>query len=143
MNDMTLSPSSPAFGSGRPAATRDDLSVLAGRRVLLVEDEAFVAMDIQFALQDAGAQVVGPCASLSATIAAARDGGFDAAILDIDLGGNDVFPAADILRDADVPFVFHTGHGQRRELIEDYPDAPVCKKPVGSDRLLNALAAIV
>lgn len=143
MTGMTLSSSAPSFGSGCPAETSEDLSVLAGKRVLLVEDEAFVAMDIQFALEDAGAHVVGPCASLSAALAAARGEELDAAILDIDLGGLDVFPAADILRDAGVPFVFHTGHGQRRELIEDYPDAPVCKKPVGSDRLLNALAAIV
>jgi DNA-binding response OmpR family regulator len=109
--------------------------------VLLVEDEALIAMELEMALENAGAVVVGPVYSLPTALEAARATELAAAVLDVDLGGRDVFPVADLLLARGVPFVFHTGHGRRLVLGRDYPDAPVCKKPTSGERVVRVLAA--
>ncbi len=108
--------------------------------MLLVEDEALIAMELESALESAGATICGPFGHLSDALSAARDHTFDIAVLDVDLGGSDVFEVANILLELDIPFVFHTGHGQRQQLQIGYPNAPVCTKPFGSDRLISLLA---
>lgn len=90
-----------------------------------------------------GAAVVGPCYGLASAVETARSTDLAAAVLDIDLAGEDVFPAADILTERGVPFVFHTGHGRRIELARDYPDVPVCKKPVRGERIAKVLAGLL
>lgn len=117
--------------------------VLRGRRILVVEDEALVAMELEFKLQAAGAQVFGPAASLPDAMTAADQDGLEAAILDVDLRGLDVFPVADKLKARGVPFLFYTGHGRREALAGDYPDAPVCQKPLSSDEVLRVLAQLI
>ncbi|MCQ8186005.1 response regulator [Parvularcula maris] len=112
---------------------------LRGLRVLIVEDEAFVAMALEEGFEKAGAEVVGPAATLAEATEYAEAEKIDAAVLDIDLAGLDVFPAADILRRRGVPFVFQTGHGQRRELAADYPEVKVCKKPVSPKALVEVV----
>jgi AmiR/NasT family two-component response regulator len=86
---------------------------LSGKRVLVVEDEALVAMLLEDELRDAGAEIVGPAASLGHALRlidrAAADGGLSAAVLDIDLDGRHVEPVADRLAALGVPFVFATG----------------------------------
>ncbi|GGY56596.1 response regulator [Parvularcula lutaonensis] len=109
----------------------------------MVEDEAFVALAIAGALEDEGAEVAGPAATIGEALDLAKDVPCDAAILDIDLGGIDVFPAADVLRAKRVPFLFHTGHGTRRELKRDYPGAPVCKKPMSIPDLVGQVARLI
>jgi DNA-binding response OmpR family regulator len=116
---------------------------LRGRRVLVVEDEALVAMELEYKLEAAGAVVYGPAASLPEAIAAAEEEHLEAAILDVDLGGLDVFPVADMLKARGVPFLFYTGHGRRTALAGDYPDAPVCQKPLSSDEVLRVLAKLL
>jgi DNA-binding NarL/FixJ family response regulator len=122
------------------AADRTSLQQVA---VLLVEDEALVAMDIEDVLRAAGARVVGPAMSLDDAMRLAAQADVRLAILDVDLRGQDVFPAADILRARNIPFVFHTGHGNRREISERYPDALVCKKPAANQTLLDAVTALL
>jgi CheY-like chemotaxis protein len=83
----------------------------AGRpRVLLVEDEALVAMMVQECLAEFGYQVIGPICTASEAVAKAKDGRFEAAVLDINLGDGAVYPVADILAARGVPFVFVTGY---------------------------------
>jgi CheY-like chemotaxis protein len=120
-----------------------DPALLKGRTVLVVEDEALVGMELQFELEHAGADVIGPIPTLTEAISAATEKTFAAAILDIDLRGQDVFPAADHLKTRDIPFLFHTGHGRRVELTEGYPGVPVCKKPMSTERLLRVLAGLL
>jgi CheY-like chemotaxis protein len=120
-----------------------DPDLLQGQKILLVEDEALVGMDLQMQLEMAGAETIGPIPSLEEAVSAATEGMFAAAILDIDLRGKDVFPAADQLKRRGIPFVFHTGHGRRTELTDDYPSVPVCKKPVNGDKLLRVLAGLL
>ena len=79
---------------------------LAGKTVLVVEDELMIALDIVDCLIQAGAKVIGPCTSLEDARKIAGDGEIDLAILDIDLGGREVFPAARILGARGIPFLF-------------------------------------
>lgn len=120
-----------------------DRGCLRGRRVLIVEDEAMLATALEDALRGAGADVVGPFATLGAAMEAARSEDIDGAVLDIDLAGLDVFPAADILRQRGIPFVFQTGHGPGEDLGAHYPRAPVCRKPVPRAILVGALGALL
>ena len=72
--------------SFRPVATPRSARPLAGRRILVVEDEALVAMDLEMILSDAGAEVVGPCLRLARALQFARGSGLDGALLDVRLG---------------------------------------------------------
>jgi DNA-binding NtrC family response regulator len=123
--------------------TEADARILNGRTILLVEDEALIAMELEMVLEAYGAQIHGPIPDLASAKEAAETGRFDAAILDVDLCGEDVFPVAKVLQNRNVPFLFHTGHATRGELGEDYPDAPVCKKPMAGDQLARHLAALI
>lgn len=123
--------------------TEGDARRLNGQTILLVEDEALIAMEIEMILEAFGAIVHGPIPELSEALAAAASERLDAAVLDIDLGGEEVFPVAQVLQRRRVPFLFHTGHGLRHELEGDYPGAAVCKKPMPADRLARHLAALL
>ena len=63
-------------------------------------------------------------------------------MLDVDLGGVDVFPAAEELRRRGIPFLFHTAHADRAELQAQFGDVPVCRKPVSMTELIEVLARI-
>ena len=84
---------------GRPeglgALSKGGSARLAGRRILIVEDEALLALDLAMSFEDAGAEVVGPAGNLQAGLRAVeREGPIDAAVLDVDLHGKDVYPIA-------------------------------------------------
>lgn len=133
-------------GTGEPPRLpeerhRDDLSV-RGRKILVVEDESLIAMLIVDSLEEAGASVVGPCYTLAECMKIAAAEEIDAAVLDVDLAGHDVFPAADTLRDRGIPFVFHTAHADREEIQSRFGDVRVCRKPTGMDDLLTILGRI-
>lgn len=84
---------------------------LSGLRILVAEDEFMIATDLARELSDAGATVLGPTASLDKTLHLIRsEASIDASILDINLQGDMVFPAADLLRERGVPFLFATGY---------------------------------
>ncbi|HUG63482.1 MAG TPA: PAS domain S-box protein [Methylomirabilota bacterium] len=112
-----------------PRATRLD-----GSRVLIVEDEVLLAMEIAGHLRAAGATVVGPAHTLKAGLAFAAAEDFDIAVLDLNLGGISAEPLFQVLRNADVPLVVVTGY----EGVE--LEAPVLHKPVDHDVLLATLS---
>jgi CheY-like chemotaxis protein len=113
---------------------------VAGRRLLVVEDEYLIASDLASWLEEQGAQVLGPVPSVDDALALLDTELLpDAAVLDINLGDEQVFPVADALRAAAVPFVFLSGYDAR--LIPDhYGDVRRCAKPLDRPRLLRALA---
>ncbi len=84
---------------------------LAGRRILVVEDDMLIALFIEDVLHDLGCIVVGPASKLDRAMQLAKDEVFDAAILDVTIRGGQVFPAAEILRSRGVPFVLASGYG--------------------------------
>jgi len=85
---------------------------LAGKRILVVEDEAMVAMLIEDMLNDLGCDVVGPAMRIEHALQLAETAALDAAILDINLGGVRSDPVANILDRRRVPTLFATGYGQ-------------------------------
>lgn len=108
-------------------------------RVLLVEDEALVGLMMKSMLTELGYFVVGPYARLTDAISAARDGKLDAAILDVNIGGEWVYPIAEILADRNVPFAFVTGYGAQ-SIDQRFAQIPVVQKPISRDGLQNVLA---
>lgn len=99
----------------------------AAQCVLVVEDEMCLAMMLQDLLEDAGYRVV-KAARVPAALQIAADETIDAAILDVNVGGRDVFPVADALRQRGVPFMFASGYGERG-LPGEYRGRPVLQKP--------------
>jgi PAS domain S-box-containing protein len=103
-------------------------------RVLLVEDEALVAMMIQETLTGFGFQVLGPVSTASEALAAARERHIDAAVLDINLGDGLVYTVAEILADRGVPFVFVTGY-DADSVDARFSGIPVLQKPIERESL--------
>lgn len=85
---------------------------MGGPRVLVVEDEALIAMDLVECLEELGLQIVGPLAQFDLALAAAKSESLDLALLDIDLHGRSAYPVADALRARRIPFAFVTGTDQ-------------------------------
>lgn len=116
---------------------------LAGCRILLVEDEFLIALEIADALSAAGADVSGPHGTLAAAERAAIEEPADLAILDIDLRGEEVFPAAQHLRERGIPFLFYTGQPEREMLRTEFSEVPVCVKPCQPATLIGELSRLL
>lgn len=118
---------------------------LRGRRVLVVEDEALVAMMMEYGLVDAGADVIGPAFSVEEALGlierTVQDGGLNAAVLDLNLEGAAVSPVADRLADLGVPFVFATGYGEDCDRGA-HAAAPVLAKPFNPNALVAAVEGL-
>jgi two-component sensor histidine kinase/PAS domain-containing protein/ActR/RegA family two-component response regulator len=109
-------------GDGAPRA-------IYGRRVMIVEDEALVAMILEDQLEELGLSIVATCANVADAMTAIEKSKPDAAILDVNLGGQLVYPVADRLIDRGIPFVFVTGYG-RESIDRRYDSIQVLEKPV-------------
>lgn len=114
-------------------------SDLQGARILVVEDEALIAMELCQALEALGWEAVGPAASVEEALQRLADAPLpDAAVLDVNLGGSLVYPLADRLQALGVPFVFCTGY-ERLENHDRFAASPVFRKPVNVALLTDAL----
>ena len=111
-------------------------------RILIVEDEMLVAMNIEDMLLDLGHEVAGLASRLEPALSLAREATFDVAMLDVNLAGEASFPVADALRERGIPFLFATGYG-RPGLEERFRDCPILQKPFRSVELGAALAGLV
>ncbi|MDB5661656.1 MAG: domain S-box protein [Cypionkella sp.] len=120
----------------KPAAGRFSL---VGRRVLIVEDEFLVAMDIEGTLMDAGCTVVGPAYSVAqALVVLSAEETVDIAIIDANLQGQSVTPILRELAKQNVPFVFATGYG-REALPAEWQTSPLIAKPFTPSQLIETL----
>jgi PAS domain S-box-containing protein len=115
-----------ANGAGRGAK---QAAAAVGQRILLVEDEALVAMMMQECLTENGHTVIGPLSRASDALQAAKDGDYDAAILDINLGDGMAYPVADIVSARGIPFVFVTGY-DADTIDERFSAVPILQKPI-------------
>lgn len=112
---------------------------LQGRRVLVVEDEALVAMLLETILEDMGCTPVGPASNIDEGEALARDeAALDAALLDVNVAGRQVFPVAAALKARGVPFVFSTGYGEGG-LPDEWRGNPTIQKPFTEAAIRDAL----
>lgn len=116
---------------------------LADRRVLTVEDEYFIAQELEEALRKAGVTVLGPASSVRAALAL-LDGGIqpEAAVLDINVAGEMVYPVADRLAARGIPFLFTTGY-DRLALPERYARVRRLEKPFEPFEVLRALRQLL
>lgn len=110
-------------------------------RVLVVEDEMLVAMNIEDMLLDLGHEVAGLASRLEPALSLASEGRFDLAMLDVNLAGQPSFPVADILIARGIPFLFATGYGAKG-IAPAYRGHPVLQKPFRERDLGEALMRI-
>lgn len=103
-------------------------NMTAERRVLLVEDEAMVAMLLEDLLTDMGCEVVAVVSGLDAAMDAAQTMAFDLAILDVNLNGRETYPVADEIAARRLPCIFVTGYGLAG-VRESHRQVPVLTKP--------------
>jgi len=118
------------------------MPALAGRRILIVEDEAMVAMLIEDIVEEIGCTIVGPAARVAQALAVLEAGGVDAAVLDVNLNGEMSYPIADALAARGLPYVFVTGYGHAG-LKPEYRDRPVIQKPFTRTSLERAIEGMV
>lgn len=118
------------------------MTVFPGIKVLVVEDEGFVALMIEDMLQDLGCEIVASVARLAEAQGIAASADIDLAVLDVNLDGQPSFPVAEILRDRGVPFIFSTGYGQTG-LSDDFACYPLIAKPFSSAELEQAIAVVL
>ena len=130
---------SPAW---RAAAEPDASNGLQGKRILVVEDEPMIAMDLEAQLEDAGCTVIGPAETLAAARRLIVEAVFDAALLDANLGGERVDELAALLTQKGIPFAFASGYG-RDALPREHRTAPLLEKPFVSGQLAAILSELM
>jgi CheY-like chemotaxis protein len=118
---------------------RDLATSLSGRRILVVEDEALIAGQIESLLVAQGCLVSGPVPGLDGALALARSEPLDAAILDVNLSGSQSEAVADALHERAIPLIVLTGYADSG-LSAAFHGAPVVAKPFDEEALLNILA---
>ncbi|HTV37846.1 MAG TPA: response regulator [Xanthobacteraceae bacterium] len=111
-----------------------------GKRVLVVEDEPMIRLLLDDMLTDLGYSMAAEAGRLDEALAVANQGGFDLAILDVNLNGEPVTPVVEVLVKRGVPFVFVSGYA-RRGIPEEHSRIPLLQKPFQAEGLARALAA--
>ena len=112
-----------------PRASRKVTFPLRGARLLVVEDDFLILMELESVLTDAGAEIIGACRSLKEALVLVETEGLSAAVLDIRLGRDNVAPAAKRLCERGVPFVFYTGQGETDPVRAQWPQCALLHKP--------------
>jgi PAS domain S-box-containing protein len=133
-------PAKPAEAKSQKAR-RDQVGADGDHRILLVEDEELVALELSSELSRLGWAIVGPAATLSEAQALLSKP-FDAAVLDVNLRGRSIYPVAEALEERHVPFVFCTGY----EMVDPegrFPGVPVIRKPVQPAAVSAALSELL
>jgi CheY-like chemotaxis protein len=115
---------------------------LAGRRILIVEDESLVAMLLETILEDMGCTPVGPASSIDEGLRLATSEQLDGALLDVNVAGRQIFPVAEALRERGVPFVFSTGYGEGG-LPDEWRGQRTIQKPFTESAVHQALMAAI
>ena len=116
---------------------------LQGLRILVVEDNALLAMTVDSILRSAGADVAGPVGTLSEAERLASGETLSGAILDVKLHTEEVWPVARILVDRGVPFVFCSGHFDPDSLPDEWSDYPILTKPTRARQIVEGVARVV
>lgn len=111
------------------------------RNLLMVEDEAFLAMTLEDLLTDAGYRVLG-AARLGDALQIAANEHIDGAVLDINLHGETVYPLATRLREQGIPFLFASAYS-KRSIPEAFQDCEVVQKPYTSQVIMDAVDSMM
>jgi DNA-binding response OmpR family regulator len=116
---------------------------LSGARILVVEDEALIAFELQASLTDAGAQVIGPSLTVAEAFVLAGRETLSAAILDVRLGRDTIAPVARKLAARGIPFLFYTGQVETNPIREEWPHCKIISKPAPRRALVGAVVALL
>lgn len=120
-----------------------DQFCLTGRRVLLAEDEYMIAADVAEAFGEAGAEVIGPFSTVQQAMAAVeQQPRIDAAVLDVNLGGELAYPLADALSARDVPYLLNTGY-DASAIRPRYSKITRREKPIEPADLVKTVASLL
>lgn len=123
---------------GMPVKEDKSADKLFDRRILLIEDQFLIRMDLQCVLEDRGASVTSaPSVSQGLKILTEED--FDLAVLDVHLPDGDVYPIATQLQEREVPIVFHSGHARAEELQKVFPSSVALSKPASDQEIVAAV----
>lgn len=111
--------------------------------ILIAEDEPYIALALQWAVEDAGGCVIGPAATIVEALALLDTNLPTAAILDVNLADGDIYPVVERLVVIGVPIILQTGIGLPPELAERFPSLIVHIKPCGPELLVNQIGGIL
>lgn len=114
-------------------------AILAGMRILVLEDEYLIAMDVEQLCRDYGAEDVVILRSLESAGAHLEAGNFHAAILDVMLSGQSTIDFAQHLTTRAIPFIFATGYSELDDLFNGFPDVSVVAKPYAGPAIIEAM----
>lgn len=117
---------------------------LHGTRVLVVEDDGILAIELEAILREAGAEIAGPCRSVAdalAMIARTRD--IAAAVLDVRLGRDTIAPVARQLACQGTPFLFYTGQISQDPTLAEWPNCRIIAKPADARAIVLAISELV
>ncbi|NMM36405.1 MAG: response regulator [Glaciimonas sp.] len=110
---------------------------MSKRRALVAEDSLLILVALEMLFEQHGVSIVGQASTVADALVLAEKGGFDIAILDINLHGEMVFPAADLLHQRGVPIVFTTGYAPNEMVPPRFVGTPIIQKPYDSDALMD------
>jgi CheY-like chemotaxis protein len=127
------------FGGALDMSGEADLS---GHRVMVIEDDYYLASDVSRALQGAGAQVMGPCPNEEAARAELTEQRPDAVVMDINLGAGASFKLAEYLKDNRIPFAFVTGYDEN-VIPAEFAGVERLEKPVQLRQIVNSVAKLI
>ena len=138
-NQLTTGTRGDAKAEASEPARPTDGGTTKLEHVMLVEDEALIALEMAMALEDEGLKVVGPYSLVEDALNRIAKRAPDAAILDVNLGGKRSFPIADALAELSVPFAFCTGYAGIQDLPARFQKVPMLRKPVIANELRRVL----
>ncbi|UWR79597.1 GAF domain-containing protein [Phaeobacter inhibens] len=124
--------------SDAPSSEAKEAPKLGGK-ALVVEDSFIIAMDLTAMLEDMGFFEVASASSVGKALDALAEGGFEYAVLDVNLGSEQSVPVAEELARRGIPFVLTTGYGEVQDIVDIYPPCPIVQKPVSESALAAAL----
>ncbi|MFY9692165.1 MAG: response regulator [Xanthobacteraceae bacterium] len=113
---------------------------LRGARVLVVEDDAILLMDLELILREAGAEIVGACRTVEDALATVRKQPLSIAVLDVRIGGETIAPVVHQLGKHGTPFVFYTGQIGRDPALAEWPGSKIVAKPAPGRTIIAAVA---
>ena len=114
---------------------------LAGRSILIVEDEPLIVLEVHAAFNAAGARIVS-AANKKEALRMISLPGLSAAVVDMNLSGHDCSDGCKRLSDSGIPFVFYTGDA-RADILRKWPDAPILTKLADKQRIVEVVAGVL
>ncbi len=119
------------------------VNILTGRRILIVEDEMLLAMDLQLLLEDQGCEIAGPVPSVKRALEVIAHQSLSAATLDMNLNGESSAEIAAVLWTRKIPFIVVSGCSDKHALDPRFRDAPLVQKPFIAQDLLTKLVRVL